>query len=715
MRRNLNTLLIFFLLLQGMNALAQDPVVITRFANPELNTATQTYTLDVEFQCNTPGKQLLNMNVLFYYDDSILEFVSFGEYAQGYGPMPPDPPNIWPYPQSYASYWGFSGPPEYVNGAIQKATTSSVYLSTTDWTKLFNVTFHVDDPNAMNGDFCPSVVWDLKEDGSGGFMAGDGVTITLAPALFVTENVVPFNWAYDGIPGIPYGYPVDINCVSARVAPTTKIQSTLANANGSVTFPFLVYDFTDISSFSLTVDYDPLVLEYCCAVPNDAIAINFDTTLIYPGRIQMTSTGFDTSLVDETVLIYLTFLYQGGSSSIMWCDDGSSCQYIDLNTGLPLPDEPTTNFYFDGNVSPGQFVWTGTSSSDWSDAANWQNNLVPTGFDAATVNSSPLPPHYPTFTGDFLLGGHCKDLTLNGEAEFSVTGDLTINPGSTLTMTDSGEVIVGGDWTNSGTFNPGFGQVTFSGSGNGTIGSGSPPSNFVSGYIYSSFAQGMTWLTAGNAGPTGDNAHSDVSIGFPFSYLGVDYTQLRINTNGWISFNLSGDDPVSHENCRLFSTSGPTTVIAPWWDDLLADGSSSITYKTEGVSPNRVFTVEWKNVLAFSSGSSARLNFQVKLYETSNTIELCYGTAPTGTHSTGEGASIGIKDATGGPGNFMEAIYGTTNTMVGCLVSDTDWPTMNYRFSLPVQSDAQTFHHLNVSKDSGELRITQNVIVTGID
>jgi hypothetical protein len=690
-----------------------------RFANPEYDDATETYCLDIEFQSDTPGKQLFIMNVRFFYDDDVLEFGSLGEFEQGYGPVNPNPPIVTTLPTSYSTRWGFSGPPEYVNGSVQRISSSPIYISTTEWTKLFNICFHVDDPDAMTeGDFCPSIVWDLKEDGSGGFLAGTGVTITVeppSPAIGVTENVVQFNWVYDGVSGYPYGYPEYIECISARVAPTTKILSCLANGNDYVTFPILVWNFVDITSFSLTVDFDPAVLEYCCVVPHAGVEDNFTTTLVYPGRISMASDGFFTSLEDETTIIYATFKYIEGSCCLMWSDDGSSCEYVDGNTNMPLPDMPTATFYFDGNVTPGEFIWTGASSTDWNEAANWQGSLVPGAFDHVTITASPLPPHWPTFDGDFRLGEQCRDLILEGYAEITITGDFTIDPGCSLDIINSGVVKVGGDWINSGTFNPGTGEIEFIGNQTGTISQGVPPEDYVAGYEHTTFAVGITPVTGGSAGPTGDNSHSDVNIGFSFTYLGVAYTQVRVNTNGWLSFNLSGTDAESHDNTLLFDNTDPTTVLAPWWDDLLADGSSAIKYQTEGVEPNRIFIVEWNNILAYSSGSTTRLNFQVKLYESTDIIEFCYGDASSGTHNDNEGASMGIKDATGGSGNFMDAKYGSTHLMIGCLRSDVDWPDANYRFSPPQEDEAEEFHHLTVSKETGILHITTNVIVTGTD
>jgi hypothetical protein len=190
---------------------------------------------------------------------------------------------------------------------------------------------------------------------------------------------------------------------------------------------------------------------------------------------------------------------------------------------------------------------------------------------------------------------------------------------------------------------------------------------------------------------------------------------VRINTNGWLSLNLSGDDNVSGDNTSLFSNALPSTTLAPWWDDLTADANTSISYLTEGVSPFRTFTVEWKNILSYSTAATARLNFQVKLYETTGIIEFCYGNVFTGTHNTSESASVGIKDATGGQGNFLEATQNSTNIALAVLKSDTNWPALNYRFSPPVENSMDIFDKIVVSKPSGNLNIARDVKITGLE
>jgi hypothetical protein len=218
-------ILIFFLM-SGLVASAQFPTVTVRFTNPFFDCENLTYCVDVEFHSDTPNQQLFGINVRFYYDDSMLEFLAFGDYEVGYGPFDPNPPYIQTGPPTSGPAWfGFTGDQaEFVNGAVQLLypPTSIVLASDPDaWTKIFNVCFTIDDPVIFeNENFCPPLIWDLEEDPlNGGFMVGsDGVVILLVSpdpleeSFPANSNVDQFNWDYDGIPGTPYGFPENTDC-----------------------------------------------------------------------------------------------------------------------------------------------------------------------------------------------------------------------------------------------------------------------------------------------------------------------------------------------------------------------------------------------------------------------------------------------------------------------------------------------------------------------
>jgi hypothetical protein len=502
------------------------------------------------------------------------------------------------------------------------------------------------------------------------------------------------------------------------LAPRIKADTVEALAGSMVTIPARVWDFNNINSMSLTLDYDPDILTFECATILPALAGSFGATVTTPGRLELDWTNAaEKSASDGSAIIFLDFLYNGGPSVLTWYNDGASCQFTHGPSYTPLPDVPTEQFYHNGKTlgAPGPAVWTGGTSSSWNISSNWQSNKLPDNSQDVIINAVPLPSNWPAYAGDLSLGTQCKNITMNGASQMTVTGDITIPAGEAFRISDNGLLKIGGDWINNGVFATGNGTVEFNGSQEGLIPQTVHPGDDLPNFTRSAITGGMTALSGASAGPTGDDSHFDANIGFTFRYLDVNYTQVRINTNGWISLNKSGDDAGSGDNTLLFFAESPTTVLAPWWDDLKADGATQILYKTDGTSPNKIFTVEWKNILTYSSVATTRINFQVMLYETTGVIEFCYGNVIAGVHSPLESASVGVKNTTGGTGCYIEGTTASTCCVISCLRSDNFWPTQNYRFTPPVNSQKEIFWKITVSKESNaNLHIQRDTQVLGI-
>ena len=109
-----------------------------------------------------------------------------------------------------------------------------------------------------------------------------------------------------------------------------------------------------------------------------------------------------------------------------------------------------------------------------------------------------------------------------------------------------------------------------------------------------------------------------------------------------------------------------------------------VEFTTLGNSPNRVFVVQWQNVNS-PYYSSRIINFQVRLYETTNIIEFWYGDVSDGSREY-EYAAFGIEDNIGGSGHFIDGPTGSNIIGTTGLNSYDNWPTVFYRFSpLPVK------------------------------
>ncbi len=349
--------------------------------------------------------------------------------------------------------------------------------------------------------------------------------------------------------------------------------------------------------------------------------------------------------------------------------------------------------------------WTGNISPDWNNPGNWAGGEVP-GPGTTVYIQSPAP-FYPMVPGNLDVGTHCKVLYLFELSNLSVFGDVTIAPGKTVMVADSGLIIAGGNWNNNGFFEEGQGLVMFTGAGQKSITRGE--SGNVVNYFLDEQEQIFSHLSDALPGPEGDNGFQDADIGFTFKYCGADYESCRISTNGWVSMNRSGS--TSNANSGLFSNILPNATLAPWFDDLKDDNTSFVVYSSEGVAPYRVFTVEWNRMLTFRNNSDARITFQLKLFETSNNIEFHYGEMEAGSHSLNESASIGIEDSVGGPGHFIEATTGSTTTAVTNLLSSNNWPLVNYRF-IPADNKIE-FFHLILNNPGGTLLIGSDADIHG--
>jgi len=155
-----------------------------------------------------------------------------------------------------------------------------------------------------------------------------------------------------------------------------------------------------------------------------------------------------------------------------------------------------------------------------------------------------------------------------------------------------------------------------------------------------------------------DSMSPVINIGFTFILDEQPYTTFKANSNGFITLNEASTASLSN---ALAST---THIIAGIWDDLMTNTTAShVAYQLTGTAPSRVLTVEYKNMKWYYSTTNL-VNFQIKLHESTNQIELIYGAMQT-TPGTSASASIGVSAAPAG--NYLSitpatptATYSTT-------------------------------------------------------
>lgn len=149
--------------------------------------------------------------------------------------------------------------------------------------------------------------------------------------------------------------------------------------------------------------------------------------------------------------------------------------------------------------------------------------------------------------------------------------------------------------------------------------------------------------TAQELALSGDDSQVDVQLPFPMSFYGKTYRSAKVSTNGYLAFE---GEALAYSNGAIPSTGSPNAAIYALWDDLLVDGSSSVRTGTSGSTPNREFTVEWRNV-SFLADTGKRLNVQIVLTEMGRVTLQYSGIDPTDPVEQGAQVTVGLENAAG--------------------------------------------------------------------
>ena len=137
-------------------------------------------------------------------------------------------------------------------------------------------------------------------------------------------------------------------------APISIAPIIVTDPGTTIDVPVLVSDFDAIGAVSLTLMYDTSVLVFQSATVNQ----EFPELLIpAPSSGKVVVGGFGSSdsgvvLPDSSVLFTLTFTFLGGSSGLIWYDNGASCEFSGPSPSyIVLNDSPQQAYYINGSVS----------------------------------------------------------------------------------------------------------------------------------------------------------------------------------------------------------------------------------------------------------------------------------------------------------------------------------------------------------------------------
>ncbi|PYI85564.1 MAG: hypothetical protein DME26_10735, partial [Verrucomicrobia bacterium] len=185
-------------------------------------------------------------------------------------------------------------------------------------------------------------------------------------------------------------------------------------------------------------------------------------------------------------------------------------------------------------------------------------------------------------------------------------------------------------------------------------------------------------LGTGDVGNHGDDITTPISLPFSYTFYGQAFTSARVSANGNLQFTGANSDYV---NACLPAPAFANTIFA-FWDDLRTDGTNGPTQgiytNLSGVTPNRVFNLEWRASYYSANGNGNPVNFEMRLYEGQQRFDLIYGAL----NGTGSSATVGAqKDTGGGLSNGLQLAFQTITcpdgggTCGGPIASFTAGPT----------------------------------------
>jgi len=185
------------------------------------------------------------------------------------------------------------------------------------------------------------------------------------------------------------------------------------------------------------------------------------------------------------------------------------------------------------------------------------------------------------------------------------------------------------------------------------------PSASVSDYLFTSGLGTYTEISGGTIHGTNLNDNEnflDIPLGFTFTYNGVAYNNVSIQANGFIAM---GENVVT-SNISISSATGTNNIVAALNRDIKSRDTGELMSLMSGTAPNRVFTVQWKHYRrAPTIAANDDFNFQIQLFETSNTVQYVYGPFTAITSATAATVQIGLR--------------GNSNTEFNNRTTTTDW------------------------------------------
>ncbi|MBS1581283.1 MAG: choice-of-anchor J domain-containing protein [Bacteroidetes bacterium] len=210
----------------------------------------------------------------------------------------------------------------------------------------------------------------------------------------------------------------------------------------------------------------------------------------------------------------------------------------------------------------------------------------------------------------------------------------------------------------------------------------------VAWYLFSQSSGTYTPITTGGGAVAAIAAGWDdnvVNVTIPsFSFNGVAYTAVNVNSNGYITFGATA--PSSTSYTPISSSTAYAGAVSAFTRDLIdGDVGAQNPILQQTVGNEVVF--QWTNAFRYSGGRIAgdALNFQIRLNTVTNVVSVVYGTCTaTSTSLTGQ---VGLRGAANTDynnrtttTNWAATTAGTANSST-CTTSATVMPASGSTFT----------------------------------
>ncbi len=164
-----------------------------------------------------------------------------------------------------------------------------------------------------------------------------------------------------------------------------------------------------------------------------------------------------------------------------------------------------------------------------------------------------------------------------------------------------------------------------------------------------------------------------INLPFDVFFMGSSYSHFMVNVNGCLVMAPSASISFTPSLANNYTgVASQYAVFAPFWDVLKTPATKGVKYTVSGVAPYRSLTVEWYALPgSVSTSTDFDMQFQFRLYESSNIIEYVYGKMQIGQNvNTPITTSIGFSTAAAGRDSSFISVMNIDSFYVSRLRTD---------------------------------------------